>query len=213
MTATEPPPTSAGLLHRLAAPDAQVDWAVFVGRYSPLVLARCRQAGLQPADADDVRAAVFARLVKALRAFRYDPARRFRGYLSRVTDSAVRTHWRHLAARPGAVGRGGSDALPEPLARLPGELDEGIRGQLAGAAGAIERVKRDVGPGAWAAFWLTAVDGLTGAEAAERTGTTPAAVYVAKGRVLKQLRAAAGFALPPGGPTEETTGDRPPDPV
>lgn len=213
MTAFEPPPTSASLLHRLTAPDAHADWVVFVERYSPLVLARCRQAGLQPADADDVRAAVFARLVTALRAFRYDPAKRFRGYLTRVADNAVRTHWRQLTDRVGAVGRGGPDSLPEPLTRLPLELDEGIRERLAWVARAVDRVKSDVGPHAWAAFWLTAVDGLNGPEVAERTGTTPAAVYMAKCRVLKQLRAAAGFTPPTGETTEEAAGDRPPDRV
>jgi len=53
-------------------------------------------------------------------------------------------------------------------------------------------VRFEVGPAAWQAFWLTAVDGLSGAEAAARLGQTPAAVFMAKSRVLARLRAAAG---------------------
>lgn len=209
MPATEPPPTSAGLLRRLAGAATAADWAVFLERYTPLIDARCRRAGLQPADVEDLRGAVLARMVRALRSLKYDPARRFRGYITRVADNALRSHWKALAARPGAVGRGGEDHLPEPLARLTAELDDGIRDHLDASARAIELVKHEVGAEAWAAFWLTAMGGLSGAEAAATTGTTPAAVYTAKSRVLARLRAALRPDLPHA--TEESADDAVPD--
>lgn len=209
MPATEPPPTSAGLLRRLAGAAMTADWAVFLERYTPLIDARCRRAGLQPADVDDLRGAVLAKLVRALRSLRYDPARRFRGYITRVADNALRSHWRGLAVRPGAVGRGGEVGLPEPLAGLPTELDDGIRDQLDASARMIERVKHEVGAGAWSAFWLTAVDGLSGAEAAAAIGTTPAAIYMAKSRVLGKLRVTLGPDLIHA--TEESADDAMPD--
>lgn len=185
--------TSPTLLRSLFGPAPESAWASFVELYAPLVDDRCRRARLQPADCEDIRQRVFARLVIALRGFQYDPARRFRGYLSRVVDNAIRTHWRELSRRPGAVGRGGPE-LPEPLAALPDELDELIRQQLENEARSIETVRFEVGPEAWAAFWLTAVEGLSGEEAGERLGKRPSAVYMAKSRVLARLRAAtAGF--------------------
>lgn len=195
MTAAEPS-TSPTLLRSLVGPAAADAWAVFVERYTPLVNARCRRAGLQSVDVDDVRQQVFTQLVKALAEFHYDPARRFRGYLSRTVDNAIRTLWRELARRPGLVGRGG-DELPQALAELPAELDDSIRDRLEVLSSEVDRVRFEVGPEAWAAFWLTAVDGLSGEEAAARLGKQSSAVFMAKSRVLAKLREAVGFT-PPG---------------
>jgi RNA polymerase sigma-70 factor (ECF subfamily) len=49
-------------------------------------------------------------------------------------------------------------------------------------------VKLRVDPPTWNAFHLTAVEGLSGAEAAERTGLKVATVFVAKSRVQKLLQ-------------------------
>ena len=184
------PSTSPTLIRALTGPAADAAWAVFVRRYTPLVDERCRRAGLQAADADDVRQQVFAQLVKALAGFRHDPARRFRGFLSRVADNVIRTRWRELARRPGSVGRGGD--LPAPLAALPGELDDLIRDRLDEVVRAVERVRFEVGPDDWAAFWLTAVEELGGEEVGQRLGRKASAVYVAKSRVLKRLRESLG---------------------
>ncbi len=178
--------TSPTLLRALSGSASSTAWSVFVGRYTPLVNERCRRAGLQVADIDDVRQQVFAQLVKALAEFHYDPARRFRGYLSRVIDNAIATHWRQLARRPGSVGRGGD--LPEPLAALAGELDDLIRERMAVVMRVVEHVRFEVGPEVWAAFWLTAIEGLSGDEAAVRLGKKASAIYVAKSRVLMRLR-------------------------
>lgn len=190
MPAVEPPSTSPSLLGRLAKLGAGADWDEFVGRYAPLIAVRCRAAGLQPADADDVRAEVFARLVAALKAFEYDPARRFRGYLRAAVDNAIRSHWRTLARRPGWVGRGGPADPPDPLTGLGDELEDDIARRTDALTAALDRVRDEVAGHTWQAFWLTAVEGLTGAEAAARLGMTPAAVFVAKSRALARVRAA-----------------------
>lgn len=187
------PTTSPTLLHWLALPGADEAWEVFIDRYGPLIDARCRRAGLQPADADDIRAVVCAQLVVSLRGFRYDPARRFRGYLKRVVDNAIISHWRTLRCRPGWVGRGGEPegAPPESFVDLGEVLEEQIRSRLDAVFRAIDRVRCEVGAEAWQAFALTTFEGLTGAEAAARLGKSPAAVYMAKCRVLARLRAEA----------------------
>ncbi|OJW04208.1 MAG: hypothetical protein BGO49_21700 [Planctomycetales bacterium 71-10] len=194
MAVIRPPTTSPTLLGLLALPGSDDTWKVFVDRYSPLIEDRCRRAGLQPCDAEDVRAAVCMQLVAAMKGFRYDPARRFRGYLQRVVEHAIRTHWRVLRRRPGWVGWGGdrADSIPEPLVELGAELDERLRSQVDDLQWALERVRFEVGPENWRVFELTVVEGLSGIEAARRLGKSAAAVYMAKCRVRKRLLAEAG---------------------
>jgi hypothetical protein len=55
-------------------------------------------------------------------------------------------------------------------------------------AWACDRVKPTVAPATWKAFWRTAVDGVSGEKVAAETGLSPAAVYLAKSRVLVKLR-------------------------
>src|SRR3954464_7037617 len=159
MAAYEPPSTSPTLLRLLALPGADEAWGVFIQRYVPLIDRRCREAGLQAADAQDIRATVFLKLATTLATFRHDPARRFRGYFQRVVDNAIRSHWRVVRRRPGWVGVGGASggarAPPEPLARLGAELDAQIQARVGDVLRVVDRVRFDVGPGAWQAFWLT----------------------------------------------------------
>ena len=55
-------------------------------------------------------------------------------------------------------------------------------------AWAAEQVRGRFQDATWRAFWLTAVEGLSGKEAARRLGLTVAAVYLAKSRVMAQLK-------------------------
>jgi RNA polymerase sigma-70 factor (ECF subfamily) len=54
---------------------------------------------------------------------------------------------------------------------------------------AMARVRLRVAPRTWEAFRLTALEGLSGAEAAERVPMQVAQVFVAKRRVQKMLTA------------------------
>ncbi|WP_165224030.1 RNA polymerase sigma factor [Aquisphaera insulae] len=200
MFAFNPPTTCPSLLRMLALPGMDEAWETFLERYGPLIDARCRSAGLQPADAEDIRATVCASLVDALRRFHHDPARRFRGYFQRTVDNAIKTHWRTLRRRPGWIGRGGDgdegDGVPESFAGLGAQIDDQVHARMEGFQRAMDRVRFEVGETAWGAFWLTAAEGLSTAEAADRLGKSISAVYMDKSRVLARLRAEAG---PPDG--------------
>jgi RNA polymerase sigma-70 factor (ECF subfamily) len=193
----EPPSTSPTLLRLLALPGADEAWILFLDRYGPLIDARCRQAGLQPSDIHDVRSSILARLVPAFRTFRHDPTRRFRGYLQRAVDNAIRTHWRTLRRHPDwlAAGCEPLDSLPESLAHLGAEIDVQIHSRVSALLHAIDRIRSEVGSQAWLAFELTAIEGLSGTDAAARLGKTPGAVYAAKCRVLSRLKAEFGLPL------------------
>lgn len=193
MAAVYTPTTSPILLRMLALPGSDDAWEIFIARYGPLIEDRCLRAGLQAADAEDVRADVCCRLVEAMKGFQYDPARRFRGYLQRAVRNAILTHWRILKRRPGWVGRGGDwdESMPEPLASLGEELDRRIQSRVDEVQRIYDRVRFEVGPENWRAFELTAFEGLSGEEAGERLGKSASAVLMAKSRVLKRLRAEA----------------------
>jgi RNA polymerase sigma factor (sigma-70 family) len=181
--------TSTTLLGRLALfPLDQAAWEEFVKRYGPSVLNWCRRWGAQEADALDVTQVVLSKLAVRMRQFAYDPSRSFRSWLRAVALNA----WRDSldARRPDAAS-----GETEMLERLHGlqarddlmrRLEEQFDLELFEEAG--RRVRRRVQPQTWYAYELTAVECLSGAEAATRLGMSVAAVFTAKASVLRMLR-------------------------
>jgi len=182
--------TSVTLLARLGGSSADTSaWEEFLRRYGPQVLGWCRHWSLQEADAEDVAQDVLLRVSKQMRTFRYDPSRSFRGWLKTVARAAW-SDW--LDARQRIVqGSGDTNvrrALESVAARddLVGRLEAEFDRELLDTASA--QVQLRVDPKTWNAFALTAIDGLSGAEAAEQLGMKVASIYVAKGRVQKMLQ-------------------------
>jgi RNA polymerase sigma factor (sigma-70 family) len=182
--------TRASLLHRLRGePHDQSAWDEFVGWYGPQIVAWCRRWGLQEADAQDVSQEVLVLLAVKLRTFVYDPSRSFRAWLKLLTRHA----WSDFLAerrRPGA-GSGDSgmlDRLHSVEARddLERRLVEAFDLELFENAKACVRSR--VAPQTWRAFELTAIEGLSGAEAADRLGMQVAAVFMAKSNVKKMIQ-------------------------
>lgn len=186
-----PTRTSASLLGRLRRDVVDAaDWAEFVRRYAPLILRWCRRWGLQEADAQDIAQDVLVRLASRMRSFEYDPSRSFRAYVKILAHYT----WCDLIEsrqRPGAGGTGDTAVLDRLNAI---EAREDLQARLADAFDkelleeASEKVRRRVEPRTWEAFHLTAVEGLSGAEASARTGMEVAAVFKAKSKVRKMLR-------------------------
>jgi RNA polymerase sigma factor (sigma-70 family) len=181
--------TSFSLLDRLRRqPDDQDAWGAFVDRYGGLVYSWCRQWQLQDADARDVTQDVLLRLARRLRAFTYDPAGSFRGWLRTLARHA----WSDFVAarrRPGEGGGGDLDRLLDNVAAPDGlvqHLESAF--DLEVLEEARLRVQFRVDGSSWEAFRLTALEGVAGAEAATRLGLSVAAVYKAKSRVLKMLQ-------------------------
>ncbi len=182
--------TSPSLLGRLRqSPADEAAWGEFVDRYGPRIYAWCRHWRLQEADAQDVTQAVLVRLAQKMRTFDYDPARSFRAWLKTLArhawDDLRQGHRRH------APGAGGSEVLEglhaleareDLVERLQDEFDQELLGE------AMARVRLRVQPHTWEAFRLTAQEGLSGAEAAERLGIKVATVFVARNKVQNMLR-------------------------
>jgi RNA polymerase sigma factor (sigma-70 family) len=182
--------TSASLLGRLRLhPTDQIAWNEFVDRYGPKIYDWCRRWALQDADARDVTQAVLAALCIKMRTFTYDPSLSFRGWLRTLTHHT----WCDLVAgrRPSPAGGGpGEDSgwLDSLEARddLVDRLNEQFDRELLDEA--TVRVRLRVEPHTWEAFRLTALEGMSGAAAAEHLGMKVATVFKAKSKVQRMLR-------------------------
>src|SRR5438128_529266 len=181
--------TSPTLLGRLRQqPDDQAAWDEFVERYGRKILSWCRQWKLQEADAEDVAQMVLLNLASRMRTFAYDPSRTFRGWLRILTQHA----WSDFvdARRRAGPGKGGPEpeelqtlqARDDLVARLEEHFDREVLEE------ATMHVRLRVAPQTWEVYRLTALEGLSGAEAARRLGVQVATVFQSKGRVQKLLQ-------------------------
>jgi RNA polymerase sigma-70 factor (ECF subfamily) len=184
------PQTRTSLLSRLRNdPSDRSAWDEFVSRYGPKIHSWCLRWGLQNADADDVTQTVLVQLAAKLRGFVYDPSRSFRGWLKTLTRHAwsdfVADRQRAVA---GAGGSGMFEVLHSVAARddLEKRMEESFDLELLELA--AHRVRERVEPHTWEAFQLTALEGLSGAEAAARLGMPVASVFKAKSNLQKMLQ-------------------------
>lgn len=182
--------TRVTLLVRLQRdPTNQETWAAFVEHYGPRIYAWCIRWHMQDADAQDATQDVLLRLADKLRTFVYDPSRSFRGWLKTLTRHACSEFW-DSQRRPG-LGSGDSqvgrilqnvEAREDLVQRLDEAFDREVFEQ------AMHSVRLRVAPQTWEAFRLTALEGLSGADAAQRIPMQVAQVYVARRRVQKMLQ-------------------------
>jgi RNA polymerase sigma-70 factor (ECF subfamily) len=182
--------THPSLLNRLRASacDEQA-WGEFVHRYGARILGWCRKWHLQEADAHDVTQNVLLKLAARMRSFTYDPSRSFRAYLKTLTNYALSDF---LASRAGPVAVGGSVALEriqtaEARTDLAQELSTAFDQEILERA--MELVRERVEAHTWRAFHLTAVEGRSGAEAAQELNMKVATVFKARSKVQQMLRA------------------------
>jgi RNA polymerase sigma-70 factor (ECF subfamily) len=182
--------TSPTLLGRLRVmPNDEAAWAEFVDRYGRQIYAWARQWNLQDADAEEVAQIVLARLAQRLRTFVYDEAGSFRGWLRTFTRHA----WSDFLQARERPDRGSGDsqvraclesaeAGDDLAARLEQQFDQEL------LEVATARIRLRVAPSSWDAFRLTALEGHSGAEAAQQLGMPVTAVFKARSRVQQMLQ-------------------------
>jgi RNA polymerase sigma factor (sigma-70 family) len=186
------PTTRPSLLLRLADPEDQRAWMEFVELYEPLVHRLLRKAGLQDADVREVSQEVFLAVSRNVANFERSHGRgSFRGWLRTVTRNLLINLLDYQRRRP-AAGTGSTDML-QLLEQLPATdpaasvvVDAELRRRLLHAAAA--RVRKDIRPGTWEAFWRTFVECEPVDEVAKSLGMSAGAVYVARSRVVARLR-------------------------
>src|SRR5262249_28703484 len=188
---TTSPHTRPSLLVRIRDAADREAWGQFVRLYAPLVYGFARRRGLQDADAADLTQEVLRAVAGAAGRLDYDPRRgTFHGWLYTV---ARRKAYNFLAGRRRHVpGRGDSD-VQDLLEEQPAHAeDEAARWQEEYerrlVAHAVERARGGFHDSTWRAFWLTAMEGRKPRDVARSLGLSVAAVYMAKSRVMAQLK-------------------------
>jgi RNA polymerase sigma-70 factor (ECF subfamily) len=191
--------TPLTLLERIQTFPADLEaWDEFARRYHPMIRAWCVKWGLQASDADDVSQDVMVKLLTAMRTFRYDPGRSFHAWLKTVTQHAL-GHF--SASRRKEPGQLGPDLQIAEQVDARVDLEQGLESlfDVDLFAIAMRRVQRRVKPVTWDAFQLTAREGLTGKDAAQRLRIPVAHVFVARNRVQKLLQEAIRIMKDGGG--------------
>lgn len=190
------PSTSLTLLDRVRGNDP-VAWPRLIALYTPLVHYWCGQWGVRGPDAEDVTQEVFQAVAGGLGDFRHnEPGDTFRGWLRGITRHKLLDHLRRAKNHP--QGQGGTDAqrqmlaVPDDAAELAEEPAEQISALYHRA---LELVRAEFEDRTWQAFWRAAIDGHSPAIIATELGVSPAAVRMAKSRVLRRLREEVGDIL------------------
>jgi RNA polymerase sigma factor (sigma-70 family) len=181
--------TRPSLLVRLKGEAGESAWAEFVDIYTPLIYGYCRKHGLQDADAADVSQEVMRAVVRAMEKFEYDPNRgKFRGWLLTVVRSKFNNLLASRQRQPQAVGETAMNLLldQEPTSAEQSDWDAEYQRRV--FHWAAERIKPRFKMATWEAFWRTSVEQQDVKEVAESLGLSVGAVYIAKSRVLAQLR-------------------------
>jgi RNA polymerase sigma-70 factor (ECF subfamily) len=180
------PVTRPSLLLRLRQFDDAAAWGEFLALYGSAVFGYFRRRGLQEADAVDQTQEVFRCVAGHIGRFDYKPdVGRFRAWLFTV----VSRQFMKFQTRGDKLPFGREPADLNDVAEEPAtdaEWDESLRRQLFTLA--LEQVQSMVSETTYRAFTLTAIDGVSGDEAAATLGISRAAVYLARGRVLAKLR-------------------------
>ncbi len=187
----EPATTRPSLLLRIRDARDREAWAQFVDIYAPLVYGYARRHGLQDADAGDLTQDVLQAVAGAVGRFDYDPRRgTFRGWLFTLVRNRLHDFRAGRKRRPQASGDSGVHQLleehPAPEDPDARQWEHDYEARLFSCA--AEQVRRDFQETTWRAFWLTAVEGKSGKEAAAVLGITAAAVYLARRRVTLRLQ-------------------------
>ena len=146
---------------------------------------------MPPRDLEDLSQDILLRVVKHLPTFQHSGHRgAFRSWLRTIICSRTADYWRALDATTQASGGSGATAALQQIADPDSELnrqwdDEHDRYVLNCL---MDMVEEEFEPVTLQAFRRLAIEGVSGAEAAQELGLSVAAAYVAKSRVLARIR-------------------------
>jgi RNA polymerase sigma-70 factor (ECF subfamily) len=166
-------------------------WKDLTDLYRPLIIAWLNRQGVPAVDLEDLSQDVLLSVVKHLPSFEHSGQRgAFRSWLRTIVCSRTTDYWRAIGAKTQASGGSGATAalqeIADPESDLNRQWDEEHDRYVLGCL--LDLVEQEFEPTTLRAFRRLALDGASGAEAAEELGLSVAAVYVAKSRVLQRIR-------------------------
>jgi RNA polymerase sigma-70 factor (ECF subfamily) len=145
---------------------------------------------LQDADAEDVTQIVLLKLANRMKEFRYDPSRSFRAWLKTVAHHAWKDFVESKQRAVPGIGQAGEEWTLLSNIEARDDLVKGLEEQfdLELLEKALEAVRPRVAPNNWQAFCLTALEGMSANETAERLGMKIARVYAARSTIQQLLQ-------------------------
>ncbi|MDA8744217.1 sigma-70 family RNA polymerase sigma factor [Rubripirellula amarantea] len=189
---TDLPQTRATLVLRLRDRTDSDAWNDFAHDYGPMLYRFVRSRGLQDADASDLVQEDMRSVGMAIDRLDYAKEKGgFRAWLFTITRNKLSSFFQKRQR----IGPTGNDTAQLELLQQASdgrnELEEEweVEFQRQLAARAMESLKPTIEPKTWAAFELTAIQGLPADIAGEQIGLSKGAVYVARSRVTAKLRA------------------------
>ncbi len=177
--------TRLSLLQQLRDPQNSIAWSRFVEIYSPLVTRWVTSLNVPQKSRNDVTQEVFIVLLGKVSQFKYDATKSFRGWLRTVTLNKCRDYFRK------------SQKATEPQFLSHIEIAEGNESDFLTqkeyreyvAKAALALMKLHFSETTWRACWEHVAEGKPAKQVAAELGITVNAVYLARGRVLKRMRA------------------------
>ena len=166
-------------------------WKDLTDLYRPLIIGWLNRQGVPARDREDLSQEVLLSVVKHLPGFQHSGRRgAFRSWLRTIVCSRTSDYWRAVDAGAQAEGGSGATAALQQIADLDSDLnrkwDEEHDRYVLDCL--LDLVEEEFEPATLQAFRRLALDGVSGAEAAQELGLSVAAVYVAKSRVLQRIR-------------------------
>lgn len=182
--------TRHSLLQRVQTGETDA-WKDLVDLYRPLILAWLNRQGVPAGDLEDLSQEVLLSVVKQLPSFQHSGHRgAFRSWLRTIVCRRTADYWRALDSDTRARGGSGATAalqqIADPDSELNRQWDEEHDRYVFRCL--LKLVEEEFEPLTLQAFRRLALDGISGAEAAQELGLSVAAVYVAKSRVLARIR-------------------------
>jgi RNA polymerase sigma-70 factor, ECF subfamily len=166
-------------------------WQDLCELYRPLIAGWLRRQSVPETDIDDLVQEIFLAVVRGLPSFIHSGRRgAFRSWLRTIAYNYSCDYWKSPARRTAASGDDPAQTalglLEDPDSPLNRYWDEEHDRYVLRCL--FEAVELEFEPATVRAFQLVALDGVSGAQAADELGTSLTAVYIAKSRVLRRLR-------------------------
>jgi RNA polymerase sigma-70 factor (ECF subfamily) len=166
-------------------------WKDLTDLYRPLILGWLNRQGVPARDLEDLSQEVLLSVVKQLPEFQHSGNRgAFRAWLRTIVCRRTADYWRAIDGDTHARGGSGATAalqqIADPDSQLNRQWDEEHDRYVIHCLLAL--VQEEFEPLTMQAFRRVALEGASGAEAAQELGLSVSAVYVAKSRVLARIR-------------------------
>ncbi len=177
--------TQSSLLIRLRTTDDSAAWHRFVRLYTPLIHRWVLRLGIETNQANDLVQEVFVILLGRVSWIADNPPDSFRAWLRTVTVNKCRDYFRKQArASEPKFSDQLEFAMQDPAAIL---TEQEYR--IFVAQSAMQLMRDAFSDTTWRACWESVAHGRSAADIADELGISENAVYLARGRVLKRLRA------------------------